>query len=224
MYCKKCGKQIEDNSKFCDYCGASTADESNQVQSGQVQGESPRQHYPPQQSYAQQQPGPVQQQGYVQQQPGYVQQPGYPPPANTGGGVTDFILGIISIVLSVIIFIQSYLVGFSEAIFSSDSGSGTAGKAVSIFVFIAGIIVLIAGIVGLVIRKNDGKGRAITVDVPSIFAALSGKGGAITASVLYILAALIGFAGAGNFTDLNIYAVVLLIFGAVFIVLAVKRN
>jgi hypothetical protein len=212
MFCKKCGKQIEDNSKFCDYCGASTADESNQVQQGQIQGESPRQNYPPQQGYVQQQPGPVQQQGYaqqqpspvqqqgyVQQQPGYVQQPGYPSPQNTRGGVTELVLGIISIVLSVIIFIQSILVGIGEAIFDSDSGGGGTGIVVSIFA-------LIAGIVGLATRKSDG------------------KGGAITAGVLYFLAALIGFSGAGDFSDLIFYAVILLIFGAVFIVSAVKRN
>jgi hypothetical protein len=197
MYCKKCGKQIEDNSKFCDYCGATTADESNRVQPGQAQGESPRQNYSPQQGYAQQQPGPVQQQGYVQQ-PGYVQQQAYPSPANTRGGVTELVLGIISIILSVLIFIQSTLVGIGEAIFDSDSGGGGTGIAVSFFV-------LIAGIVGLATRK-------------------SGKGGAITAGVLYFLAALIGFSGAGDFSDLIFYAVVLLIFGAVFIVSAVKRN
>jgi hypothetical protein len=186
MYCEKCGKQIEDNSKFCDYCGASIANESEQVQPGRIQGESPGQHYPPQQGYAQQQPAPVQQQGY-------------PPPQNTREGITELVLGIISIILSVLIFIQSYLVEFSEAIFNRDSGSGTTGIFVSIFV-------LVAGIAGIATRKSE--------DI----------GGAIAAGVLCISAAIIGFSGAESFSDLNIYAVILLIFGAAFIVAAAIRN
>jgi hypothetical protein len=32
MYCRNCGKQIEDDSRFCEYCGASLANDSQGTQ------------------------------------------------------------------------------------------------------------------------------------------------------------------------------------------------
>jgi uncharacterized membrane protein YvbJ len=45
MYCNKCGKQIDDNSRFCENCGASFANDSN-VQVNKIQ-------YQPQQEMGQ---------------------------------------------------------------------------------------------------------------------------------------------------------------------------
>ena len=179
MYCKKCGKQIEDSSKFCEFCGASFSDESQQVEPMKVQSESPQQNYPPPQ------------QGYAPQQ-GYV-------PQNVRGGVTELVLGIISIIMSGIIFFQSCAVGLGNAILENEDDSGSAGIMVAIFIFIGGIV-------GMATRKSDG------------------KGGAITAGVFYLIASLIGFSAAGGFGDLKIYAVISLIFGAVLIWAAISRK
>ena len=37
MYCKNCGKQIDDNSRFCNYCGASQG-ERKAAEAGQASG------------------------------------------------------------------------------------------------------------------------------------------------------------------------------------------
>lgn len=34
MYCKKCGKELDDEAKFCPYCGTSTRDEKENAQNG----------------------------------------------------------------------------------------------------------------------------------------------------------------------------------------------
>ncbi|MDR1846918.1 MAG: zinc ribbon domain-containing protein, partial [Bacteroidales bacterium] len=48
-YCIKCGKQIEDTSKFCEYCGANVEGNNNQP----VQQPMQYQNVQPQQSYEQ---------------------------------------------------------------------------------------------------------------------------------------------------------------------------
>ena len=66
MYCKNCGKQIEDSSKFCEFCGASLTDDRQQIQPTEVQSgiPPPPPNFPYQQGYSQ----PIQVQNQPQQQ------------------------------------------------------------------------------------------------------------------------------------------------------------
>lgn len=36
MYCIKCGRQIEDNAKFCVFCGAQTEQSGQKIRCGQA--------------------------------------------------------------------------------------------------------------------------------------------------------------------------------------------
>jgi len=47
MYCKKCGKQIDDSSKFCEFCGASLTDDSQGTQGVQSTPPSAPPNVPP---------------------------------------------------------------------------------------------------------------------------------------------------------------------------------
>lgn len=105
---------------------------------------------------------------------------------------TKLVIGIISIVLSLIVFFQSCAAGIGTAL--GDNPSDTSGGA---GLFVA-ILMLVAGIVAVAARKS--------------------KGGAIAASVIYIIAGIIGVSSSGIYADLVIWGVLNLIFSAVFIV------
>jgi len=108
------------------------------------------------------------------------------------------VAGILSIVLSLIVMLQSCAAGVSNALEENGEVSGSAGLLVAI-AMIAG------GIVSIVVRKSVG------------------KGGSIALIVIFGLAALIGFANYGSYSDLAIWsgwclinaalAVVALLFG-----------
>ncbi|MCX7658183.1 MAG: hypothetical protein N2Z57_05840, partial [Oscillospiraceae bacterium] len=85
---------------------------------------------------------------------------------------TKMIVGIISIVLSVLVTFQSCAAGAYNAMTSNGESSGTAG------LFVA-ILMLVAGIIGIAARKS--------------------KGGSFTAMAFYILSGIIGLAGAGSY-------------------------
>lgn len=42
MYCKKCGKQVEDGSSFCPYCGADLREQEVEVVEANVESEKPQ--------------------------------------------------------------------------------------------------------------------------------------------------------------------------------------
>lgn len=114
---------------------------------------------------------------------------------------TKLILSIISMVLFVIIALQSCAAGFSNALEDNGELGGTAG-------IILGICMVVAAIVGMVTRKG-------------------GKGGAFTAGGFYLVGAIIGYVNAGSYADLKVWATVSLAFGIVFIVgtiLSAKKN
>lgn len=94
--------------------------------------------------------------------------------------VWKLVSGVISLVLSVLVLMQSCVVGFGEALTDAESMSGTSGIVVA-FLMIAG------GIVSIVTRN-------------------AGRGGGVATAIIYFLAAVVGFAGAGVYTDLNIWA------------------
>lgn len=111
------------------------------------------------------------------------------------------VIGIITIVLSVLITFQSCAAGVSNALEENGEVGGTAG------LFLA-ICFLVAGIVGIVTRKS------------------AGCGGAFTSAGFYIAAGLVGFVGAGSYGDLTIWSVLSLVFGVIFIIagILVKKN
>lgn len=101
------------------------------------------------------------------------------------------IIGIISIVLTLIIFFQSCAATIGEAMMNADGTSGGAGILVAVFMLIAGIIAIAA-------RKSKGAG--------------------IVCLVLYAAAGILGITAHGIFRDLIIWGVISLIFAVVFLI------
>ena len=91
------------------------------------------------------------------------------------------VAGILSMILFVIIMVQSCAAGAVNAIEENGGSSGSVG-------FICGILVLTGGIVSVVTRKSKG------------------KGGNIALIILFGLAAVIGFTGYGNYGDLVVWS------------------
>jgi len=100
------------------------------------------------------------------------------------------IIGIISIVLSVVILLQSCAVSVGDAMLENGETGGSAG-------IIMAVILLISGIIAIATR--------------------SGKGGGIVAGVFYLLGGLLGKVNVGTYTDLGIWSWMCIIFGIVFI-------
>lgn len=100
-------------------------------------------------------------------------------------------LGIISIVLFVIVSMQSCAVGVANTMLETGEFSGTAGTLLS-------ICLLVAGIVGICVRKSLGAGPFV-------------------AGGFYVAGALFAFLMAGSYTDLYIWAFLSLAFGLTFI-------
>lgn len=107
------------------------------------------------------------------------------------------IIGIISIVLFFIIMLQSCATGFVNAVESNNDSGGSAGLLVA-------ILMLVAGIVGIVTRKS--------------------KGGGITAGVFYILAALLALPNSAVYKDLMVWGVASIGFGLLFIIGSLKMT
>ena len=92
------------------------------------------------------------------------------------------VAGILSMVLFVIIMVQSCAAGAVNALEENGGNSGSVG-------FICGILVLAGGVVSVATRKSKGKGASITL------------------IILFGLSAAIGFAGHGNYSDLVVWSV-----------------
>lgn len=101
------------------------------------------------------------------------------------------VLGIISIVLFLVVLLQSCAVGVGNTLMENGEVSGSAG-------FLLALLMLAGGIVGIAARKN--------------------KGGSIACVILYSLAAIIGFANAGSYKDLNIWAGLCVVLAIVFLI------
>ncbi|MBQ9899334.1 MAG: hypothetical protein IJM44_07800 [Ruminococcus sp.] len=101
------------------------------------------------------------------------------------------IIGIISIVLSLVVLFQSCAAGAANALSENGESSGTAGALLA-------IIMLISGIISIAARKS--------------------KGGIVTSAVFYILGGVLAFSSAGSFSDLKIWAVVAFIFAALLMI------
>ena len=94
--------------------------------------------------------------------------------------VWKLVSGILSIVLSVFVVLQSGAAGMVNAMEGNGEVSGTAGISVA-------VMLLVGGIVSIASRKG-------------------GKGGNIAVLILYGLGTLVGFTMAGSYSDLRIWA------------------
>lgn len=89
------------------------------------------------------------------------------------------VIGILSIVLFLVVSLQSCAAGLANTMVGNGEISGTAG-------FMVALMLLSAGIVGIAGRKH--------------------KGAAIACSILYSIGAILGFANAGSYKDLYIWS------------------
>ena len=96
--------------------------------------------------------------------------------------VWKLVSGILSIILFVVVMLQSCAAGFINAVEDNGGTSGSAGVMVGIFM-------LAGGIVSIATRNKTGKGVNIAL------------------IILFGLAAVIGLAGYGNYSDLIIWSI-----------------
>lgn len=115
----------------------------------------------------------------------------------TKGETAKMVVGIISMVLFIVIALQSCAAGIGNALAENGESSGTAG-------FMLALFMLVAGIVGVAARKS--------------------RAGGIVSAVLYILAGLIGITGAGSYADLKVWSGICFVFGVLFILLTVLNT
>ncbi len=110
---------------------------------------------------------------------------------------TRLVIGIISIVLFLLVSMQSCAAGIGNALADNGEVSGSAG-------FILALCMLIAGIVGICCRKQ--------------------KAGTIVAGCFYAFGGLIGIANVGSYADLQIWSVLSFIFAIVFIITGIVQK
>ena len=109
------------------------------------------------------------------------------------------IMGILSIIFSILITFQSMLVGLGNTL--SDNGEvGGSG-----WVLLA-IAMLTGGIVMLATRKN------------------SGKGGSVACLILYLIGGFIGMVVAGSYSDLKVWSGFALIVAGLNLIAILKRS
>lgn len=106
--------------------------------------------------------------------------------------------GILSIVLTFFVLLQSCAAGVSNHLQNNGETGGSAGVIVA-------IMLLAGGITSVVTRKG-------------------GRGGNIAVAVIYGIGALLGFTMAGSYTDLMIWAGWCLICAAMAIVALVRKH
>lgn len=100
------------------------------------------------------------------------------------------VIGVISAVLFIVVFLQSCAAGIINVTNASDEASGTAGIMLAVCMLIAGIL---------------------------SFISKASKGITITAAVFYVLGGLVGLGNVGRFADLQIWAVLNIIFAGMLI-------
>lgn len=107
------------------------------------------------------------------------------------------VVGIVSIVLFLIVALQSCAAGVGNALSQNGEVSGSAG------IFLA-ICLLVAGIVSV--------------------AARSSRGGTITALCFYAFGGLMGICNAGSYSDLKVWSVVSFIFAFILLLTLLKKK
>lgn len=117
---------------------------------------------------------------------------------SNGALTMKLIIGIFSILLSVIVGFQSCAAGVGEALTDSDSNGGGAG-------LILGFFMLAAGIITIATRKS--------------------KGGTITSIVIYLLGGIVALVNKSEiYGDLMVWMVVAFIFAALLIISLFMKN
>lgn len=111
--------------------------------------------------------------------------------------ICRLVVGIISIVLSVLISFQSIVIG----IYSAAVANGDTGGARGLFL---GLAFLIAGIVGIATRNIDNKNPAVFCEVT------------------YLVGFLLGRDGSEIFSDLKIWSYLSMVFFVIYIIAIVK--
>ena len=107
------------------------------------------------------------------------------------------VIGIVSMVLFLVITLQSCAAGVGNALEGNGEVSGTAG-------FILALCMLVAGIVGVAGRKSFGT--------------------SITAGCFYAVGGVVGISNVGSFADLMIWSVLSFIFAAVCIAAGILQK
>lgn len=190
MYCTNCGKEINDQVKFCPECGYPMT-ESGQKEVQNTKG----------QSAEVVNPVPI-----VRSAGGETVQPigrtEISPKSESLSiamlfGICRLVIGIISIVLCIVISLQSCVVGAVNLVADSGSVSGTAGV-------ILAVSWLVAGIVGIAGRKH--------------VAAVS------TAAGFYFFGGLMALVDVGFYQDLVIWGFLSFAFGTILVLAVVFRK
>lgn len=104
---------------------------------------------------------------------------------------TRMVVGIISMVLFLIVSLQSCVAGLGNTLADNGEVSGSAG-------FMLALCMLIAGIIAVAARKT--------------------KGGTITALCFYAVGGLIGIANVGTYSDLKVWSVIAFVFAAIMLI------
>lgn len=110
---------------------------------------------------------------------------------------SKLVVGIISIVLSILVALQSCTAGLSNALESNGEVSGTAGVLLAISFLVAGIVAICT--------RNGGKGGYVSTG-------------------FYVFFGLIAMMIAGSYADLTIWAVLSIIFGIICAVATRKQS
>ena len=117
---------------------------------------------------------------------------------SNGALTMKLIIGIFSILLSVIVGFQSCAAGVGEALTDSDSNGGGAG-------LILGFFMLAAGLITIATRKS--------------------KGGTITSIIIYLLGGIVALVNPSEiYGDLKVWMVVAFIFAALLIISLFMKN
>lgn len=112
---------------------------------------------------------------------------------------TKLILGILGLILSVIIMLQSCAAGVVNAIEDNGDVGGTVGFLVA-FLLIAGSIVMIA-------TRNN-----------------AGKGGAIAAVILFVIAGLLAVSNSAVYQDLIVWGILCFIVAGINLISALLKK
>jgi len=113
--------------------------------------------------------------------------------------VAKLVLGILTIVLSLVVTLQSCAAGVSNALQENGSSSGSAGLFVSMLM-LSGAIVMIA-------TRNS-----------------KGKGGSVAGVIIFGLAALVAYPNSSTYGDLVVWGTLCLILAVINLIAAVKTK